>query len=262
MEYFALRAKHEHWNHVISKLTNIKCVDKINDIPIKPFDNVKIIPLGIDEMISYNNDKRLLFRSSIETMNTLNDKCLFSCFMMEHFPKNYPRVFYIDSKNIKYLCKNKDNAQKRGDKTKMIMKYNTYYAGIGTKIVYDFNCNRKNVVITQYLDHDEYYVGHFFVMNGEIKKQIYFRAKTNEPDFILKCPITKNCIECIGDIKNLSNFDVFSGIFQKLNYSGFACADFIILNKTIIIFEINPRPGGSLFEREDICKDFFDFITR
>jgi hypothetical protein len=286
MEYYVIRTKYDHWNRTINKLSNIKCVDNINDIPFeksnksndKISDKIKIIPLTIDDMISYNNDKRLLFRSTIETINTLNDKSYFSCFMMKYFTKNYPKVYYLDSKYIKYVCNDKNHFHKK----KMIIRPNLYYGGIGAKIIYDFNCNLRNVVITQYLDHNEYYVGHFFVMNGEIKKQVYFKAQTGgEPDFILRCPITRNKIECIerieriecvehrecvDDIKNNHLYgrdvNVFSEIFQKLNYSGFACADFIIVDKTIIVFEINPRPGGSLFDREDICRDFFDLITR
>ena len=59
------------------------------------------------------------------------------------------------------------------------------------------------------------------------------------------------CEFCSDDI-------IFSCIFNDLNYSGFACADFTIHNNKIIIFEINPRPGGSLIHNEKYLNIFLD----
>ena len=47
-------------------------------------------------------------------------------------------------------------------------------------------------------------------------------------------------------------------IFKDLNYSGFAVCDFIIVNDRIVIFEINPRPGGSLIHNEKYLNIFLD----
>lgn len=49
-------------------------------------------------------------------------------------------------------------------------------------------------------------------------------------------------------------------IFDNLKYSGFACIDFTIKNENIIIFEINPRPGGSLIYNKKYFDKFIDTI--
>jgi predicted ATP-grasp superfamily ATP-dependent carboligase len=49
-------------------------------------------------------------------------------------------------------------------------------------------------------------------------------------------------------------------IFDNLKYSGFACIDFTIKNSNIIIFEINPRPGGSLIYNKKYFDKFIDTI--
>jgi len=48
--------------------------------------------------------------------------------------------------------------------------------------------------------------------------------------------------------------DIFSKIFTKLNYTGFACADFKLYDDNLKIFEINPRLGGT------IINDRLDFV--
>ena len=53
--------------------------------------------------------------------------------------------------------------------------------------------------------------------------------------------------------------EIFKDIFKMLNYSGFACVDFTIVNEIPYIFEINPRPGGSLIRNETY---FNRFITK
>jgi len=45
-----------------------------------------------------------------------------------------------------------------------------------------------------------------------------------------------------------------------LEYNGFACADFIVENGEIIIFEINPRIGGSLIQNREKLNEFLDIL--
>jgi hypothetical protein len=54
---------------------------------------------------------------------------------------------------------------------------------------------------------------------------------------------------------------IFEKIFNDLNYSGFACPDFIIYNEKITIFEINPRPGGSLVANITYLNLFLDTLN-
>ena len=117
--------------------------------------------------------------------------------------------------------------------------------------------NLPNRVISKYIDHTVYYVGHFIVKNGQIIKKIYFRTHNNDP-LLIKC----GAITDFDILNNLGlyNDDIYSNIFTKLNYSGFACADFTIIDNNIIIFEINSRIGGSLFTHSSIAYDFFKVL--
>lgn len=58
--------------------------------------------------------------------------------------------------------------------------------------------------------------------------------------------------------QNMQNDNIFNKIFKKLDYSGFACANFIINSNKILIFEINPRIGGSLIHNKEYFMKFLN----
>jgi predicted ATP-grasp superfamily ATP-dependent carboligase len=255
MNYYVIRCPYRHWVDSIKENTNINCVDSINNVPNT--DVSKIIPLLLADMRPYRGDKRLLFLLNADSVHIMDSKCIFSDYMMRNFPENYPKVHYINSDKIRYISYEYVNKIKK----KMIKKKNIGCAGDETSIVYDASVGERDTVIIDYIEHNEFYVGHFFVMNGQIKKQIYLKASTNNnSNFILTQPITNYSPEMIENLNNLNCHNVFVDIFQKLKYTGFACSDFVISNAKIIIFEINPRPGGSLFTHKEICKDFFNYV--
>jgi predicted ATP-grasp superfamily ATP-dependent carboligase len=78
-------------------------------------------------------------------------------------------------------------------------------------------------------------------MNGKIIDKVYFYNTNNDKNLIKKGKIIDYQIT-----EELSDDLIFNLIFDNLKYSGFACIDFTIKNNNIFIFEINPRPGGSL----------------
>ena len=128
--------------------------------------------------------------------------------------------------------------------------------GSGGQHTYKINKILKadNILISKYIYHDTNYVGHFLVNKGIIIKKCYFYAENN---FIIKMgKIVDYNIKYDIDIKYE---DIIEQIFLKLEYSGFACIDFTIYDNNIILFEINPRLGGSLVSNTDV---FITFIEK
>ncbi len=89
----------------------------------------------------------------------------------------------------------------------------------------------------------------------QLKLCLYFYTNNNN------C-IKRGAIKNYKIINNLDNVNdsIFDNIFKKLNYNGFATADFTISDNIIKIFEINPRPGGSLVLNKDVFKSFIEII--
>jgi predicted ATP-grasp superfamily ATP-dependent carboligase len=198
----------------------------------------------------------MIFNMEIKNVEMLNNKCLFAQFMMKHYPKHIPLTISIMTDQIDYLdieyLDQGSNVMK-----KMIKKCAIGCAGIGTSVIREFDqdTREKDHVISEYMEHTEYYTGHFLVHRGAILRHVIFMAKTPPiNDFIKKGPI--------GNYTILDSIDIhiFERIFKRTNYSGFACSDFIISDNLIIIFEINPRPGGSLIANEHYCAEFFAMI--
>lgn len=254
MRYYVVNCPFSDWIIQISKNTKIKCVPDLNNVPV---DNSKIIPFDINNIKNFGDDERLLFKLNLNVMHILDNKCLFYNFMMKEFSDNIPKIYYINTDTIFYV----DDEIGRKNK-KMIKKPSKGSAGANIKIVYSINKMEKDVVITDYIQHNEFFVGHFFVLNGKIMKNVYFKSRkiNNDSNFILKINI---CSFGVAEMTEQLRYDtsIFDRIFDKLNYTGFACSDFVIICNKIIIFEINPRPGGSLFYNKKYLCDFFDYVT-
>jgi len=200
----------------------------------------------------------MIFNMEIKNVEMLNNKCLFAQFMIKHYPKYIPLTISILTDGIDYLDKQYlDQRDRESVMKKMIKKRAIGCAGIGTNVINEFDkgAREKDHVISLYVEHTEYYTGHFLVHRGEILRYVIFMAKTPPiNDFIKKGPIWPYTILDSIDIH------IFERIFKRTNYSGFACSDFIISDNRIIIFEINPRPGGSLIANEHYCAEFFAMI--
>jgi len=130
--------------------------------------------------------------------------------------------------------------------------------------------NLDNYIIQKYIYEQEEYAGHFYIKDGEIKFSVYFRSKNTG------YYITKGAIENYEVIENKSFDEEFGKIFSKLNYKGVACTnfkinniknnnmlaciDFKVINNNIIIFEINPRLGGSILNNKIYLQKIYDSI--
>ena len=201
-----------------------------------------------------NDSDRSIFKMNVQNIETLDNKCLFAKFMMEYFPNNIPRTISIRTNTIDYNDYTID-AGKR-----MIKKNAFGSSGYQTTILHQLsNCDRMiDTVVSEYITHKEYYVGHFIFYKGMFVRQIYFCATSLQSNYIKKGPIVRyKVIEAHAMPCDLT---IFENIFKKLDYSGFASSDFIIVDNNVIIFEINPRPGGSLIANKKYCHEFFRAI--
>lgn len=164
----------------------------------------------------------------------LDNKLLFQVFMKENgFEKHIP-VLYVSK-----------------TKGQIIFHDQLWYPcvckpvlGRGAEGVYiaqgkeDIKHENRDEIIEQYIPGETEYSAHFSVKDGKIAYSVYFMAKYSVMEIKR------------GDIRNYEaqhrDDSPFNRIFEALNYTGFACANFKILDDTVKIFEINPRLGGSI----------------
>jgi len=244
------------FNHTFYIQTNIQdlpihIVKKYEDIDFS--NNFKIVPITVMDILKYNkNVNNVFFRTNSLNIVLFDNKSVFTEFMMNNFINNIPYCYYYNYDNFSYISNNIDEEQK-------IQKPNSDYSGKGIIITNHVNSHLKNIVVSKYHEHSFYYVGHFLVKNGKILKQIVFKSsQNNDKKFIKRGNITDFTI--FEKITDICNDTIFENIFSKLKYTGFACSDFIIENDKIIIFEINPRLGGSITRTVKPLNDLFKVI--
>lgn len=252
--FLIINAEFRDWIKFFKNNNKIKYIDKEIDKEIDNLicnDNSFIMPITVKNYKRYNNYPNCIFKNNLNNIDILDNKSMFAEYMLKNFPENISEVYFYNYNDMTYI--NNPN-----DKIKMISKLNLASAGTGTQLIYDFNELKikdiKNKIITKYTDHEKEYSGHLLIINGKIIKKIYF---------VMKCKI--NAITC-GQITNYDilekiSYDViFDKIFEDLQYSGFANIDFTIIDNKIIIFEINPRIGGSLVYNDKYFNIFLDTL--
>lgn len=89
------------------------------------------------------------------------------------------------------------------------------------------------------------YVCHIVALNGEILFSNYFEYVMLDSE-IVRGKVSPLKITNIGPIINPEITKIFKTVIKYLNYTGPCNIDFKIINGLPQIFEINPRPGGSL----------------
>jgi predicted ATP-grasp superfamily ATP-dependent carboligase len=252
MKYYVIGVPFIAWKIHFLMNKQITYID--NEDLIDKSCNYKIIPICANDYIRYSKND-LIFNSSSDAINKLNNKSLFAIFMMENFSKYIPKVIYCNINNkTKYISNLVSDI--------MIQKENIGCAGKNIKIITkkiflnikDAILEQKNIIISEYITHNILYTCHLLIINKKIIDKIYFYKNIQENTIYL------------GQLKNYKTCDtikcddtIFETILNKINYSGFVCIDFIINNNKICIFEINPRFGGSLVFN---IKYFTSFISK
>ena len=206
-------------------------------------------------------------RNTDEQYQTFANKAKFALYMMQHFPKSIPVTYYYRDGNTRYT-----NPEWKGDTGKCIIKPTKGYGALGIHVTNSFDAFRmiknlpgqsdrsdrlgRNIVISEFIPHRSYWVGHFLTINGMIIYRIYF---TSESKGLIKR----------GKIVNYQTvrpgfvpFDeeVFFQLFKKTGYSGITCSDFMVKDGQPLLFEVNPRPGGSLMHDKPVFNEMIQSL--
>lgn len=251
VKFIVVDLNFQDWIPILQKNDKIKLITNkyINEYLT---DEYKFLPISIENYKQFNNIKNNIFQNNIDNIHILNNKSRFAKFMLENFDDNIPSVYYYNYDNQIYT----NNELIINSCNKYISKPNELNGGVGILII-NKKIPKENHTIQKYIDHSIQYVGHFLVYNGIIIKKIFFFCNHEENE------IKKGSIKNFSILEELSvNESIFDNIFYNLNYSGFACSDFIIKNNKIIIFEINPRPGGSLVHDKKYFNIFIDSLDK
>lgn len=165
----------------------------------------------------------------------------------KHIPKTYKIKYddYIYNEHISYPAILKSNIG-LGGKDIYILKNENDYFNVSSNII------KKNYVVQEFLTSINEYVGHLFYINGKMIYSLFFEIKNDEIYHVRKGP-SKNYI--LVDFNHLE----FNEIFEKIKFTGLLNLNFKYINGKIIIFEVNPRLGGSIV-KSNYLYDMFNTI--
>jgi carbamoylphosphate synthase large subunit len=223
-----------------------KFSDWIECIKNMSLDNDCIVKIGnLDNLQSIKNNILLLPTTPEQAMYLYPDAMIEICSNKRKFQE----FMESDENLIKWIPKRVDTTN-----FPFIMKATCLYGGVHVYLVKNsmeykknlriFNKQKIDFIIQENIKHRVYFVGHFFVYKGTIHYEIFYRTTKKDTDYPIKHGPIKNFVK-----ENNNDFrSIFVTIFEKLNYTGFACIDFCTNLETndCKIFEINPRLGGSI----------------
>ena len=229
----------------IENLLNICCINKVTIV----------LPLHIDDSYFINKHKQILIDNGLkfyvpttEIIDIFNNKKKFHDFMLQnnldiYVPKRYD--------NYVYPCILKNVSLEYGIDTYVIKSSDDL------PIIMDPD---KYIILEPIYGNIEY-TTHIFAVNGKIKihttveyykdKDLYIRSDFDRP---LKAIF----------IDNISNeiFNIFEKIMQISLYTGVCCINYKIIDNIPIIFEINPRFGGSLISSAGWFTRFIETLVK
>jgi carbamoylphosphate synthase large subunit len=236
----ALGAESDFWKG-FSSIEKVIEVDDI-DFPLedvcKNYNRVVLIPLSVQD--NFNHPKGCLtLVSSHDTLNTFNNKELFYKFLERNGLKEYfPKLLNITSNTPEFP---------------FIMKRLDLYAGVGIALIWDqeryqwaLNNHRfkdQEYLVQEYIEGDVEYVTQVMCKDGEILWNVTFEGPVPKDGKVNMGPFAENKIVTMEP----EVLDVFRKIFNLANYSGPANVNFKLRDGKPIIFESNPRFGGSMF---------------
>ena len=255
-KFLIINATWPDWEDQFRNNDKIKYINKKESNEEYDIKDYYVMCMKLEDYNNYRYLPNNIFNNNLDVIDTLNNKTLFYQYMMKNFLQHIPEVYYYNHGNDTYIA----NATNRPANTKMILKPNLGYNGGGIKIITSFirlSCDEmQNTTVSKYIDHKEHYVGQFLVMNGEIISKIYFKAN-NDTNHIKIGEINHYVI-----IETLNIDDsVYAKIFKYLNYSGFAHSDFINVNNTLVMFEINPWIGSCLIRNTEYFTKFINNLS-
>lgn len=249
------------WNKCIMQLPYNIHIQEINNIDtlIKYIitNNINtIIPCTFTQMFFIIDNmqqiskyvKNICCSENIQSIKLLDNKANFNNFMVTNSLGNYIPKVYMETNDG--ICNNYDCLV-----YPCILKTSIGCGGGGIKIINSctdiLKIPYKNYFIQELIADNIEYGGHFYVCNGIIKCSVFYMEMYNNKTFIKIGKMNK-----YNRVENKEWLNLFSMIFSKLNYSGFACANFKVVNDIVKIFEINPRLGGTLIHDKGDLANF------
>ncbi|BAF72337.1 ATP-grasp domain-containing protein [Sulfurovum sp. NBC37-1] len=202
----------------------------------KCFDFIVPLTIEAEEYIATHRNlfpKKSYSIPSKFCINTCNNKRKFYNYLakngfVEYFPKinsnfDYPYLLRkeigVNGKNI-YIIENQN----------MEMAYKAKFAS-------------KNYFTQEYIHGQDEYTAHIISTNNKI---IFFKVLkfTFQEKYFIKGK--KYCFNSKKEINHNEYKPIFEDILSTMNYEGICCFNYKVINKSIKIFEINPRPGRTL----------------
>ena len=251
------------WNKFIKQLPHNIHIQELNNIntiiTYITTNNINaIIPCTYTQMFFVIDNmekiskyvKYICCDKDIENIKLLDNKTKFNDYMVANLLGDYiPKVYMEINDDI---CNTYDSLS-----YPCLLKTSIGCGGGGIKIINSYKdiltIPYKNYFIQELIADNIEYGGHFYVYNGLIKCSAFYMEIYNNKTFIKIGKMNK-----YNKIENKEWDKLFGVIFNKLNYTGFACANFKVVNNVVKIFEINPRFGGTLIHDKD---DFANFIN-
>jgi carbamoylphosphate synthase large subunit len=236
----ALGADSEFWKG-FSSIEKVIEVDNI-DFPLqeicKNYNKTVLIPLSVED--NFNHPKGYLtLVSSHDTLNTFNNKDLFYEFLEQNDLQEYfPKLLNTTSSTPEFP---------------FIMKRLDLYGGVGIVLIWDqeryewaLNNHRfkdHRYLVQEYIEGDVEYVTQVMCKDGEVLWNVTFEGPVPRDGKVNMGPFAENKIVTMEP----EVLDVFRKIFKLANYSGPANVNFKLRDGKPVIFESNPRFGGSMF---------------
>lgn len=229
------------WQNNINKILAILKKNKviqnyffINDInQLKQFYNSKIHKIiymkeqHLYELLNNGISDNL---PTLEVLEILNDKLKFHHFMTNNHLEEYcPKLYNKDSEFEIAIVKKRIGEFGEG----------YYVVQQNNEILHSNDC-----LVEEYIKDNKEYVTHVLAKDGQIVTLITYEYTMYKSNYIKSALIRE--LKTHHVLLEEENINIFSKIIKLLNYSGFCCFNYKIINNIIKIFEINPRIGGSL----------------
>jgi carbamoylphosphate synthase large subunit len=223
-----------------SSIEKVIEVDKL-DFPLqeicKNYNKSVLIPLSVEDNINHPKGCLTLV-SSPETINVFNNKELFYEFLSSNGLEEYfPKTINITSDTPKFP---------------FIMKRLDLYGGVGIALIWDqqryewaLNNHRfkdKRYLVQEYVEGDVEYVTQVMCKDGDLLWHCTFEGPVPKDGKVNMGPFANKAIPIEPEV-----LEIFRKIFKLANYSGPANVNFKLRDGKPVIFESNPRFGGTMF---------------
>jgi carbamoylphosphate synthase large subunit len=212
---------------------NIIQTDQPENIPKSSY----VIPLMEDHMLILHKHSIKAIMPGLTAITSFRNKYLFHKYASEYKLNAYVPELYTSNKDINYP---------------VIVKPINGYASMGISIVETsdkilpeyFDTNKY--IVEEYIAHKQEYVSHVVAKEGKIISCFTY-CYTYEEEQNIKCINSSSMALIILDPQYVKILTLF---LQPCTYSGVCNFNFRLKENNITIFEINPRMGGSLMQKE------------